>query len=760
MKRFFIVFLLILEGSVFGAAASSSARPTRADIEAAIKNDETDLIAGWVNSGDASLKAEVQQAQAKFAARVHLLDRSKAFIKKRRESYFSQQSRGLQLRIYEVLHPLLHVLNQDSLAKSVDSVGASLCRGEFSSAWSEVKKTYGSYSWERIKRENLIWSTLKNAVSGLTIKLPFASFALGVNGDIAAGSVDATLELMNKAAGEIKDAFPDFDIDETCPGGIGSCPMVGQYSKKIITQIEAFLRNIATYEVNNGHQYFLKGDTQKVFKFLADVVVQICEESILTQASEGASVPDDKERFKPYLKVVNYLVGLPTECHNVQRYYELNMDKLKRLFSPLPLEAQRELHGFIRVLASHKTDPQYGHAEGTSSTNLIFMGPSGTGKTYTGRKLIELLGFHEININFRDLLECLGASASPMEYLTSDDKAPVLEQMLQLDEGGKRGVACLNQVVFVDEVDRDRIYSASEIKEAFDQFRRIRFGELNGIEIPGLLFCIFTTNNTEPFGVDDAAQARFKIVQFPPMPLEVKRRLLYECIFSKLCSNEQYARLKNEYDFLKVTQEIVAYNGSKSIRELLVVADNIILFFIPDDFFDQEEPFEDFCQRTLGDPTPSKSATREKSDFEGRSRSISSRDEFAYEREAFDESGSDSSDDEYVQYCEYAAEGSEGTRLTFYEWQKQREASSGVGIIDPTESDDEDDDEDSEIDSEEDGEEVAAGTPAEVADLAGGPTDSRGYHPEPGLWTAIARIAKWLLTDSDTRRLSDVYFGQ
>lgn len=532
------------------------------------------------------------------------------------KTYFYIESYKLQKKINTILHPVLHGCAEkkvgffEEMKKSASEAGSALYNGDVAGAWEKAKSNSG------------FWNTLKTVAGGVignyagkeTERVLFHGGFYNDSGEGPSTSNGSlSLQVLHAAEEEIKEKFPDWNQKKQCPEGILNCLKLGHNSKNILASMYAFFSNIRTYEEKRKKPFFSQEESNRVFMFLSNLVNRICEENILfAVTNKSSSAPDDKT-LKPYLKIVNYLVALPTEFHDITEHWKKNRNEIDELLSFLPLEQRRNLYDYMKKLAGRAKDPLYGHRSGDSSINLLFSGDSGTGKTFVGSKLPELLGFTRIVLTFDELRRGQETSFNELDDLVEGANISGMEtKILRLIKGAHKGIGSLNTLTFVDEIDEDRNYSVSELKEQFDQFKKMHFPSL-GLSVPGFMNCIFTTNNKKLLK-NPALISRFIEIQFPRMTEEKKAQILFKFLQSKM---ENFPELQQHYDenyFKYIVDRIVNFDKRINIRILIDNIDSILYFldaqekvkagetfFVPvEDRTEEPESLDEFLKRTLG----------------------------------------------------------------------------------------------------------------------------------------------------------------
>ncbi len=545
-------------------------------------------------------------------------------------SYFNTEAINLQRRIGNILHPVLHGCAEDKdggicakIGESFKILGSSIkdfFSGNFNSAYNKLKGDKG------------LWESLKNTTAAIV----GATFGAGVERVLfntgfygSSGTSESnghkSLQVILDAEQNIQKHFPNWNAKKQCPHGIFGCPKLGNHSKQLLIAMHALFGNIADYEDRTGHDYFQDNDeTDRLLIFLSKLVTRICEENIVyAAASKGAAPPDDKELI-PYLKITHNLVALPTELHQIRASWKKNKDAIDKLLSILPLKEQRELYDYMRTLMLRAEDPSYAHKSGDASTHLLFAGPSGSGKTYVALKILELLDFPIMKITLDELREGQNVSYIDLDDLADEDEklSGIETKMLRLKKDKKRGISSLNPVMFIDELDEDRNYTVSDLKDQLDQFKKLYLPSL-GLTLPGFLYCMFTTNNTK-LVKDPALMGRFVQVLFPEMPIKKKIEILFPALQAKV---EHYPELKEKHDdlfFKNRVEKYVKFNPAINLRILMANIDSVIAHALThikvkqgDDFLvptaDREnklETFKEFLERKftgldLGDDSDS-----------------------------------------------------------------------------------------------------------------------------------------------------------
>ncbi len=537
------------------------------------------------------------------------------------QSHFYIESHKLRTRVDAILHPVLHGCAEkqegffDSLKKTASKTSDALSKGNYSKAWEETRNN------------SSIWSTLKTVAGSVISKYAGKEaervlFHGGFYNDDSESSSSSessgsmSLEALNAAEEEIKNRFPDWNEKSKCPEGILKCHKLGHNSKTILTFMYAFFDNIKKYEERTGKDFFSHADTNRTFAFLSNTATRICEENILFAiTSKNSSAPNDIQ-LKPYSKVMNYLVAIPTEMHDPTEYMRKNSKEIAEKTEFLPLKPQRrKIYTYMGTLADRAREKDYGHKKGDSSTNLLFSGPTGTGKTFLGKQLPELLGFPPMVITLEELQRGQESSSNELEDLVDDPEISGLEtKILVLDRIKKKSRMPLNPIGFIDELDTDRKSSISELKDRFDQFKKIYLPSL-GLTIPGFLNCIFTSNNESLF-TDPALISRFLEIRFLKMPQDKKAKILLKAINERVSSRPELQKDYEDGRFEELTQKAVDFDKRINIRIFLDNVHSIISFvdtqnklasghdydyLVPvEDRSSEPEPYEEFLQRTFG----------------------------------------------------------------------------------------------------------------------------------------------------------------
>jgi len=550
----------------------------------------------------------------KFEELIPLPERQKNSSFHNNKSRFGKESRKLQTRLGAILHPVLHgcAENQEKFFDSLKQATNALGKGDYSKAWEEAKKNTAAYQSLKVVGGSIVRKYVGKEAGRVLLDSGFYNESGDSPSSYGKGS--RSLEALNAAKKEVKKRISHWDEKKICPEGFLHCRKLGHTSKTILTSMQAFFRNIKSAEDLAVENFFSTADTNRVFSFLDTIVRRICEENILSAiTNEGSFAPDDSQ-LKPHLKVVNLLLSIPTKMHDTEKHWRKNKNKIDELLDFLPLEQQRNLYtSYMRKIQERSQDPKYGHHDGNSSINLLLSGPTGTGKTFVGKKLPQLLGFNPIIVSLDELRSGQEASYNELKDLIDYPEISGFEKkILLLNKKKKEGLMPLNPIIFVDEIDEDRNYSISELKDQFDQFKKIYLPSL-GINIPGFMNCIFTTNN-ERFLKNPALISRFTEIKFPPMEANKKTTILLKSLNEKLA---QFPKLKEQYGevyFKNLVHQAVSFDKCINIRILMDNVDSIIYFvdtqnklkngddyLVPaEDRNKTPESYDEFLQRTFG----------------------------------------------------------------------------------------------------------------------------------------------------------------
>jgi hypothetical protein len=500
------------------------------------------------------------------------------------KTFFTIQTDAYNRSLEKVLHPILHGCAEDqqgviekSLSTAYDTC-SHLVNGEPGKAW------------ERLKKQGGALTTLKMIAGGIVgqfagqqaERVLFHGNFYGTE-EMGECSGSESLNDLHQAERGIEKNYPHWDQKTMCPNGISGCPRIGAYSKKLLTAMNLFFNNIEEYERERGRDYFNKDDCTRIFTFLGDVKAIICTTNLMNAIINKNSSVSNDEQLKNYVKVIYYLVALPTKLHDPERDWKHNRTDIDDLISFLPSTQKREVYDYMRKLLDRSKDPHYGHQEGDSSINLLLSVPTGTGKTRLGKRLPKLLGFNPIIMKLEELKEGQSRSFNSLTDLLEDAPLSGLEKkLLCLNTTKNKALTPCNPVCFIDEIDEDRNYSICELKDQFDQFKRIYLPSL-GIEIPGFLNCIFTTNNSKLLK-DPALISRFMQIRFPRMTPEKKIEILHKTVEKKL-RQPRYRQLRNSSAEIKeLIEQLVRFDNNINIRILLDNVDSVINFVETDSF--------------------------------------------------------------------------------------------------------------------------------------------------------------------------------
>lgn len=553
------------------------------------------------------------------------------------KTLFTSRMNKYNRTLNKIFHPILHGCAEDQqgiLIKSFDTARETcsfLLDGEPGKAWERLKKQGGTLSTLKMVAGGIVGQLAGQEVERVLFHGNFYDVE-----ETGESSGNASLNDLQQAERGVKKRYPNWDQKTMCPSGILGCSRLGTYSKNILVAINRFFKNIKEYEETRQHDYFNKDDCTRIFTFLRDTKAMICGTNLLNAiANKNGSMAND-EQLKDYERIIFYLVKLPTKLHDPERAWRRNHAEIDDLLSFLPPAQRREMYDYMRKLLDRSKDPHYGHQEGDSSINLLLSGPTGTGKTFVGKKLPKLLGFNPIIMKLEELKEGQDRSFNSLADLLEGTQLSGLEKkLLHLNDTKDKPLMPCNTICFIDEIDEDRNYSICELKDQFDQFKRIYLPSL-GIEIPGFLNCIFTTNNSELLK-DPALISRFMQVRFPPMTPEKKIGILNKTVEKKL-RQPRYSELrKHSVEIDRLVERLVRFDDNINIRILIDNVDSIINFVETDNFvkrgdswllppedrmLNTRETFDELLTRKFGDLNLDTSD--EKSDLSSSSSSSSS----------------------------------------------------------------------------------------------------------------------------------------
>lgn len=503
------------------------------------------------------------------------------------QTYFSTQTARLKRTVNDAFHPILHGCAEpliegyfDQFKNKMAKTGSLIYSGNFSDALKEIGNGITS---------SVAKKALKTAAIGCIEKysktLSSTLFRSGVyNDDNDATSGDdkhtgvASLQAMLDADQDPTKTFSNWRPTTMCPEGICKCTKLGINSKAVLIAMNRFIDHINSYEGEKRLPFFsTNAETDRIVSILLTVMKRLAELNIKSILTTKESQPADDKELIPCLQMVEKLVAIPTGSHNIAACWKKNQTAIDKLLSTLPLHEQDELYEYMRVLVSRATNQNYGYKPGDSSTNLLFAGPSGSGKTFTAKEIIRLLGFPVITMTLDEILS--HPSCEPADRLIDKGKISELEKkLLCLRPDKQSGISSIHPIIFIDEIDEDRTYTISDLKEKFDQFQHLRLISI-GVTIPGFLNCIFTTNNTTLVKNDPALAGRFIQINFPPMPVDSKINILFNNISPKFKSN---LVLKQKYDDTKIrdiVKKYVKFNSETNLRILLAHVDGIVSHF-------------------------------------------------------------------------------------------------------------------------------------------------------------------------------------
>ncbi len=520
---------------------------------------------------------------------------SKDALSSNNKTYFGGMTTELRDCLETVLHPVMH-----RAAESKDDILSALKQAG-GNAWAgDLRKSVSMLNQNPTIRNNLINNVVWGAKIGFRglvkngIKKVFGKDGLKVAdrsgifqyvdydfvGEQRRPKGSNSMTCLDLTAAEGRKAFQDWHKKPSCTKSIHECPLLGHNSRTIMNKMNAFFAHIDEYEKRVGSNYFLNEEVDEVASFFKEVNYRLFEENILhaiTGSDEQSGAANDKE-LKPLIKVLNYLLALPTEMHNPKKHVEKNEDAIKKIISILPEKEQRRIWDTIDMLCFRAENPSFGQSETDSAEYLVFKGKTATGKTYAGTNLLKLLGYTPIQLTFDEAQEGQGNGAVDLKQLAYNDKAKLSgfgEKMLKLNKKGKP-ISTLNQMCFIDEADEDSAnYNVSRLKDQFKNCARPVFPGLGGLSFPGRPGFIFTTNNKKLF-TNAAFISRFKQLVFPAMQPESKEKILYDTINEKL---EPYPQLSSKYDFKKIVNALVLLAPDVNIKVLKLNADNVIVHF-------------------------------------------------------------------------------------------------------------------------------------------------------------------------------------
>lgn len=442
-------------------------------------------------------------------------------------------------------------------------------------------------AYQIAKKDKDLWQTCKAIAGGVIGKYVGESaeralFGIGfydAPDDATDRSGSLSLEALHEAEENIRERFPQWNEATMCPAGIGKCPRMGAYGKSCIESMDAFFDNITEYEERTQCSYFDDKDRAKVFTFVQDLMTRICGENIFAaMANKNATAPND-QILKGHLKVMNYLRALPIHMHDIEPHWEKNNEKIEQLLDFLPDDALKRIYDYMGTLMARAQDPHYGQRKGDAGKHLLFSGPTGSSKTYSGEELPKLLGYMPMRASLVQLIDCVECSDASLEDLVDGELSDIEKTLLILDPETKKPRAPLNPVVLLDEgmgknYIKKRNISNSDVKYVTDQFKRFRLPRL-GLNIPGYLNLILTNNAKDPLR-DPALISRITQIFFPRMTPEKKEQILYTAFEDRLQSHPYLHKKYSDEHFKMLVRRAVAFNDRVNIRLLLDNVDTLV----------------------------------------------------------------------------------------------------------------------------------------------------------------------------------------
>lgn len=488
--------------------------------------------------------------------------------------YIKTEYQKQLLRLKIVLHPLLHGFGEK---------GQKGLLGTFKDGAKEAYSGNYKKAWEKTSQDAGLWQVSKTVIGGVVGKYAGkeAERVLFHGGfydrGSAAPSGSSSMEALLQLEGELRNRFPGWS-ESQCREGILKCPQLGFHSKLFLKKLDQFILNIEEYYVRTGYEFFDKKDVQRIMQFVDQSVTRICEENVkgLFSGSKDSRPAVNDDVLKPYCKIMDYLLSVPIEMHDIESWWEKNSQKIDEHLAFLPCETQqRDLYDYMLKILNRSKDKSYGHCDGDSGIHLLFSGDTGTGKTFVGKNLPPLLGFSSVVMTLEQFKDGQQMLHSEIEDLIDEDLSGLEQSLLRLDKQKNKSLSFLNQIIFIDEIDEDRIHSVSDLKDMFDQFKRIYLPGL-GLHLPGFLNCIFTTNNKKLLK-DPALISRFTQIVFPLMEVDRKYAILLIYLGKKL---SQYSTLLNHYKRYEIEKRVLEAasfkNGKINIRVLIANLDSIL----------------------------------------------------------------------------------------------------------------------------------------------------------------------------------------
>ncbi|USN50446.1 MAG: AAA family ATPase [Myxococcales bacterium] len=534
------------------------------------------------------------------------------------ESYFSKRKAHLLLKLEKILHPILHGHGEPPKKGLLQKTYETSTK-----VWEDLKEFNLSAAYKTASKDNSFWQMAKTLAGGTV------NYFAGERAEkvlFHGGFYDSpeaemneerfgseSINLLSSLEEELEQRFERWKPQTECPDGLKKCKKIGLNSKNILKGLYAFLENIENYERKHGADFFSKDEINRIFNFLDLVVVRLSEINIIGSiGNQEKNIVTDDSILQPYVRVINLLAAIPTKTHDVEKSLQENSDKILELMEFLPEKQKLSLLDYIRKLSYNAHNKTFAHSSGGCSSHLLFSGPTGTGKTFVGKKLPELLGFKPICMSLEELQRGQdNFSTEILDLVDGEDLSGLEKKILQLDARCMQAVCHLNQIVFIDELDEDRNYQISDLKEQFDQFKKLNFPSL-GLQVPGFLNCIFTTNNQKLLR-DPALISRFTEIEFPPMNFHRKLDILSKHIYKKYDS-EQFSELRKNFskkELDKHLEKFIKFDERINIRILIENVDDILFLLdvkrrveLGDENIllglQARESFDDFLRRKFG----------------------------------------------------------------------------------------------------------------------------------------------------------------
>ncbi len=509
-----------------------------------------------------------------------------------KQTYFGKTAAELRNQLIYVLHPVMHraAEQKDDILSALKEAGGSAFAGDpqksLSTLWSNPSvrnNLINNVVWgAKLGARGLVKNGIKKVFGKDGLKVVDRSgifdYADYVSEDTRPKGSNS-MACLDFTADEGRLAFKEWHSNPSCTKGVHECPLLGHNSRGIIKKMNAFFDHISSYEKKVGEKYFPDKEVDEVANFFKEVNYRLFDENILHAIAgpdEQSTIANDRD-IKPLIKILDYLLALPTKMHNPKAHVEKNKAKIEKLISILPTAQQKDIWSIIDKIIFRAENPSFGQSAADAAIYLVLKGKTATGKTHTGTHLLQHLGYSLIQLTFDEAREGQEKAASGLKQLSYDDKVELSglgKKLLKLNKSGKPSVT-LNQICFVDETDEDNQgYNESDIKRQFDNFKRIYFPAL-GLSAPGRLGFFFTTNNKELF-TKPTLLTRFTQLLFPPMKQEIKEEILYDNIIKTL---ERYPQLSSKYDFKKIINILVLLAPKINVKILLKNADDVIVYF-------------------------------------------------------------------------------------------------------------------------------------------------------------------------------------